>query len=167
MAFDLVRKARLGAGITTNSVRSQSKHLIHARRVSCSKFTNSLPLKWISNESWKKSRKCKKQAEKPWPVKSTVYIAKFVNQSELAYENFRSVPESYGPVIDQSQHSYHLCHIIKYSICRLQIISQISLAIFNGLKARIDLIDILTNEGYCVCLPVLLYEFYARFTVSQ
>ena len=37
-------------------------------------------------------------------------------QSEHAYEIFRSVPESYGPVIDQSQHSYHLCHIINVFI---------------------------------------------------
>ena len=48
---------------------------------------------------------------KPQPVHNQNVIAQFVNQSERAYEIFRSVPESYGPVIDQSQHSYHLYHI--------------------------------------------------------
>ena len=64
---------------------------------------------------------------KPQPVHNQNVIAQFVNQSERAYEIFRSVPESYGPVIDQSQHSYHLCHIIKIFIslnCLMNFVSR-------------------------------------------
>ena len=49
---------------------------------------------------------------KPQPVHNQNVIAQLVNQSERVYEIFRSVPESYGLVIDQSQHSYQLCHIV-------------------------------------------------------
>ena len=50
------------------------------------------------------------------PVHNQNVIAQFVNQSECTYEIFRSVPQSYRPVMDQSQHSYHLCHKISCSV---------------------------------------------------
>ena len=48
----------------------------------------------------------------PHPVRNQNVSAHFVNQSERAYEIFLSVLESCGPVIYQSQHFYHLFHII-------------------------------------------------------
>ena len=69
-------------------------------------------LKCKANSRKKTSAITESNCRKAQVVHNQNVIAQFVNQLERAYEIFRSVPESYGPVIDQSQYSYHLCHIL-------------------------------------------------------